>query len=132
MARRSPPSQIRAKADQVAAAGRLDEAVGLYRGLLEQEPEAYADRNRLAELLDRMGRSREALGEWSVAAADLERAGFLARAIGVWGKVVRGDPRNPDVRLRVAHLHEQQGHVVEAASQFIQAADLASSAQQPA
>ena len=85
-------------------------------------------RNLLADLLDKSGKTAEAVIEWGAAAATYQQDGFYPRAIGLWRKVIRRNPSDPEPRLRIAELHQQQGHVAEAASQYIEAADLAQKA----
>jgi NAD-dependent SIR2 family protein deacetylase len=108
-------SQLRERAEHLATSGKLDDAIALYRQIVAFKPEAPEHQNRLADLLERLGNIREAVATWRDAARLYEKDGLTPRAVGIWRKVIRQSPDDPEPRVHLAALHRKQGHVMEAA-----------------
>jgi NAD-dependent SIR2 family protein deacetylase/DNA-binding SARP family transcriptional activator len=117
-ARGGDPARIRRDAERHERAGRLQEAASLYAELLRHQATSADVENRLGDIVDRLGQTRQALVHWANAATAYEKDGFFARAIAALGKVVRRDPAAVDARMQLARLYARQGQVPEAKSHY--------------
>jgi len=90
----------RAAAAQAAAESRFDDAVALYAGILEQQPDDGASRYALATALMNLDRLNEAAAEYEAA----EAAGF--QPLGVGFRLARIRARQGDFEAALDYLDE--------------------------
>jgi diguanylate cyclase (GGDEF)-like protein len=93
----------------------LDLALQSYERVLERTPGDLDLHNTVGDLLIRMGREAEAIGHFRlVADTYAENPSTLARAAAMYKKILRLEPRNLEVMLRVAEVHCRQNRKREA------------------
>jgi tetratricopeptide (TPR) repeat protein len=108
-------------AEQLVRMGRLDEAIGEYRRLLDEQPRDWSTANLLGDLLLKAGRVSDAVGLFTRAAETLAAAGFAARATAIYRKILKLQPEGERALIRAAELSADQGHLADARA-FYQAA----------
>lgn len=109
---------LRYVGDALAAQGRHDEAIGAMREVLDLNPGAFDARERIAGLLEALGRTGEAVKEWLAVAREFGKLNLWNRAIQGLRRAVRLDGRDVDMRRRLAQLLEQRGKKEEAAREL--------------
>lgn len=109
---------LRYVGDALAAQGRNDEAIGAMREVLELNPGAFDARERIAGLLEALGRTGEAVKEWLVVGREFGKLNLWNRAIQALRRAVRLDGRDVDMRRRLAQLLEQRGKKEDAAREL--------------
>ena len=104
-------------------AGKIDKAVDTYRAIVRLDLRDAAVRNSLADLLGRQGKKKEAIAEYLEAAALYEKDGFGPRAIAICQKIVKLDPEQWGVRLKLGDLYAAQKLPAEARAIYLQLAE---------
>lgn len=123
MAERVNPVKLKQDAERLEKAGRLDQAIALYRQIVEQNPRDWNTINKIGDLYAKINRTREAAEEYSKVADFYAKDGFLVRAIAMWKKVNKLDTAILDPYLKLAELYAKQGLMMEAKSQYQIVAD---------
>lgn len=95
-------------------AGRIPEALAALSQLVAAGLADGDLLNRCGDLHLRAGAHAEAMRSWRAAAERLREDGFVHKALAVLRKATRQDPACDDVLERIAELHGELGHVVEA------------------
>jgi cAMP-dependent protein kinase regulator len=72
---------------------------------IDQEPEDLRSRLKMAELLERLGRKKEAIVEYRQVAEAYAREGFLLQAISVNKMILRIDPLSKDINEQLTQLY---------------------------
>jgi len=112
------PVKLKQDAERLEKAGRLDQAIALYRQIVEQNPRDWNTINKIGDLYAKINRTREAAEEYSKVADFYAKDGFLVRAIAMWKKVNKLDTAILDPYLKLAELYAKQGLMMEAKSQY--------------
>jgi len=104
--------------------GEFDEALHIYKRLAQIEPKDPIPMEKLAQLLERTGHLKEAIGS-ALKAADL----FLNqrdvdKAIENWVRVTSLEPEHVLAHSRLALAHERLGHKQQAVAEYISVASL--------
>ncbi len=118
MAEKVNPVKLKQDAERLEKAGRLDQAIALYRQIVEQNPRDWNTINKIGDLYAKLNRTREAAEEYSKVADFYAKDGFLVRAIAMWKKVNKLDTAILEPYLRLAELYAKQGLMMEAKSQY--------------
>lgn len=88
---------------------------------LAAKPGSVHQRQLLADLWERVGQPAKAIAILEPLASELAADGFAAKAIAVLKRILRLDPRRPDIERRLAGLQLQQdGYGAGAASSLFQ------------
>jgi len=112
------PIKTRQEAEKAEKAGKLDQAIPLYRQLLEDNPRDWNTINKIGDLFAKIGRMREAGDEYAKVADFYARDGFHLKAIAIWKKISKLDPAQVEPYAKLADLYAKQGLVVEAKGQY--------------
>lgn len=115
---------LRLVEDALVAEGRTEEAIGVLREVLEIAPQALDARERVAGLLEQVGRVPEAVAEWLGLARQLSALNLFNRALKSLRRAIGLDPRNADHRRRLVALLEARGEREEAAQELERVAAL--------
>lgn len=91
-------------AARLFASGRLEEALAGYQRVARAAPEDLASRQKVAELLQRLDRKQEAVGEYAAVADAWARQGWLLRAIALCKVILQLDPRHERTQRMLAAL----------------------------
>jgi tetratricopeptide (TPR) repeat protein len=119
------------EADRLAARGKLDAAIKEYKRAVDLAPHDTNALNRLGDLLVRVSRIPEAIDVYQRIADHFGEDGFFLKAIAIYKKVNRLDPRRTETYERLANLYFKQGLVVEGRQQLLTLADWFLRSKQP-
>ena len=112
------PIKTRQEAEKAEKAGKLDQAIPLYRQLLEDNPRDWNTINKIGDLFAKIGKMREAGDEYAKVADFYARDGFHLKAIAIWKKINKLDPAAVEPYAKLADLYAKQGLVMEAKGQY--------------
>jgi tetratricopeptide (TPR) repeat protein len=104
--------------DTYTVNGRIDDAIATYRRILQLEPNNLTYRVKLIELLNRQGRTSEALDERLSAADSYMRLGYIDRAIQEYEQALLSSPNNTQVRLSYASALMKAGRAQQAIGEY--------------
>jgi cAMP-dependent protein kinase regulator len=96
------------EAQRALARGEWNKALESYQKHCAQEPSDLRSRQKVAELLERLGRKVEALQEYRKVAETYAEEGFLLQAISVNKIILRMDPSLTDINNRLAQLYTEK------------------------
>ncbi len=119
------------EADKLAARGKLDAAIKEYKRAVDLAPHDTNALNRLGDLLVRVSRIPEAIDVYQRIADHFGEDGFFLKAIAIYKKINRLDPRRTETYERLANLYFKQGLVVEGRQQLLTLADWFLRSKQP-
>ena len=112
------PIKTRQEAEKAEKAGRLDQAIPLYRQLLEDNPRDWNTINKIGDLFAKIGKMREAGDEYAKVAEFYAKDGFHLKAIAIWKKINKLDPSVVEPYAKLADLYAKQGLIMEAKGQY--------------
>ncbi len=98
--------------------GRVDDAIAIYRRILELEPNNLTYRVRLLNLLAAHGRTEELLRERSTAAETYLRLGYVDKAIQEYEQALQENPNQVPMRLNYALALMKMGRAEKAISEY--------------
>jgi len=98
--------------------GNLDKAIKTFQQLAVVDPNDQRLILRLAEILARAGRKKEAIENYEKVAAGYIKQDFPPKAIAVYRTILRLDPELLSAYEKLAELYKSQGLEAEALSQF--------------
>ena len=130
--RLTPQRPARAAAQQSLQSGNADQALAIYRALVEADPQDRESRMGVAAALAALQRKEEALAEYEQISADwpdfpfayirqgilLEEQGDLAGAITAYQAAVRIAPDNADAHFTLAYAYRRSGQLEQAVAAF--------------
>lgn len=111
------------EAQRMTARGQLDKAVKAYEQLLALDPSAINQRQKLAELLVKTGRSADARTEFFTIGNHYASNGFYLKAIAVFKKLQVMFPADIEITLNLARLNEKHGLAANALAEYKQVFD---------
>jgi pilus assembly protein FimV len=112
------PAKLKQDADKNEKAGRLEQAIELYRQVLTVNPQDWNTVNKVGDLYAKLNRNREASAEYAKVADYYARDGFLLKAIAIWKKINKLDATALEPYLNLADLYAKQGLMMEAKGQY--------------
>lgn len=111
-------NRILKAADKYTRQGKLEAAVSELLKLIQDNPRDTTTINRVGDLYARLGRTKEAVEQFSRIADSYTREGFLLKAIAIYKKITKLDTGSLDAYHALARLYSQQGLTMEARAQF--------------
>jgi tetratricopeptide (TPR) repeat protein len=112
------PVKVKQDADKLEKAGKFDQAISLYRQLVEDNPRDWNTIKKIGDLYSRINKNREACEEYAKVADFYSKDGFLLKSIAIWKQINKLDPSALDPYLNLADLYSKQGLMMEAKSQY--------------
>ncbi|NWF92547.1 MAG: cyclic nucleotide-binding domain-containing protein [Syntrophaceae bacterium] len=106
--RASGKVSFKARAQQALSRGDWRKALENFQKHSALAPEDLRSRLKVAELLERLGRKKEAAGVYRQVAEAYARDGFLLQAISVNKMILRVDPSSKGVGDRLARLYAER------------------------
>ena len=100
-------------ADRYISRGRLEDGIRQHLAIAEENPGDLTHLNRVGDLLVRAGRAHRAVALFLKVGRAYAEQGFLAKAIAIYQKVLRCDPRRPGVEAELAKLYLRSGLPVD-------------------
>jgi tetratricopeptide (TPR) repeat protein len=98
--------------------GRVDDAIAIYRRILELEPNNLTYRVRLLNLLAAHGRNDELLRERTSAAESYLKLGYVEKAIQEYEQALQENPNHVPMRLNYALALMKMGRAAQAISEY--------------
>ncbi|HUG54440.1 MAG TPA: tetratricopeptide repeat protein [Vicinamibacteria bacterium] len=112
------PVKVKQDADKLEKAGKLPEAIALYKQVIDDNPRDWNVINKVGDLYAKLNRFREAAEQYAKVADFYARDGFHLKAIAIWKKINKLDATSLDPYLNLAELYAKQGLMMEAKSQY--------------
>ncbi|WP_257451096.1 cyclic nucleotide-binding domain-containing protein [Archangium lipolyticum] len=96
------------RAAQFFASGKLEEALAEYQVVVEATPGELSGRQKVAELLQRLGRKQEAIATYEEVATAWARQGWLLRAIAMCKVILQLEPGHGRTQRMLADLYARR------------------------
>ncbi|HEX8703305.1 MAG TPA: cyclic nucleotide-binding domain-containing protein [Myxococcaceae bacterium] len=96
------------KAAELFAHGHLEAALSAYQRISREAPEDLTSRQKVAELLQRLGRKKEAITTYEVLAGAWAQRGWLLRAIALCKVILQIEPTHDRTQRLLAELHARR------------------------
>jgi Flp pilus assembly protein TadD len=106
-------------AEKSLAQGKIPSAIKEYRQIVENDPEDFTALNMLGDLYVRQNDKQQAMQCFLRIAEHYREEGFESKAIAMYKKIDRLNPRSPEIANKLAALYESQGLVVDARAQYM-------------
>ena len=110
-------------AEKFLAQGNINAAIKEYRQIVEHDQGDFTTLNMLGDLCVRAGKKEEAISCFTGIAERYREQEFTLKAIAMYKKIDRLDPRNPLIAEKLAQLYSTQGLVVDARAQYMVVAE---------
>jgi tetratricopeptide (TPR) repeat protein len=109
-----------AAADKARGRGSIRKAVLAYSQILAQDPEDHQVHARIAPLLAKMRRWKEARASFDAAGQGLLKAGFNDKAIAVWTVAAHHFPEDVEYWERIANENVHRGRKADAIKSLLE------------
>ncbi len=106
-------------AEKSLAQGKIPSAIQEYERIVGYEPDDFSALNTLGDLYARVEKRTEAAACYRRVAEHYREQGFTLKAVAMYKKLTRFDPKDHKIALALAALYEQQGLMVEARQQYV-------------
>jgi len=106
-------------AEKFLSLGNISAAIKEYRQIAEHDEEDFTTLNMLGDLCVRTGNKQEAISCFARIAEHYRQQEFTLKAVAMYKKIDRLDPRNPEIAEKLASLYAVQGLVVDARAQYM-------------
>ena len=110
-------------ADKYLRQGKIDLAIVELHKLVQMNPRDVATINRIGDLYSKLGKKKEAIGQFSQIATYYTQEGFLLKAIAIHKKITKLEPMALGAYRSLAELYSRQGLTMEARAQYQFVAD---------
>lgn len=123
MADSSKKDKLIEEGQKFVVRGQFDKAAKVYEQLVALEPSAINQRQKLAEILIKAGRSADARKEFESIGSHFSNNGFYLKAIAVYKQLQKLFPADITISLTLARLNEKHGLTANALSEYKQVYD---------
>jgi tetratricopeptide (TPR) repeat protein len=106
-------------AEKFLAQGKISAAIKEYRQIVEHDTGDFTALNMLGDLYVRQDDKQQAIQCFLRIAEHYREEGFQSKAIAMYKKIDRLNPRSPEIANKLAVLYESQGLVVDARAQYM-------------
>lgn len=110
-------------AEKYLAQGKIPAAIKEYRQIVENDADDFTALNMLGDLYARQNNKEEAKQCFLRIAEHYREEGFQSKAIAMYKKIDRLNPRSPEIANKLALLYESQGLIVDARAQYMVVAE---------
>jgi cAMP-dependent protein kinase regulator len=98
----------RDKASGLLAEGQLEAALWEYQKVVEDVPEDLSSRRKVAELLQRLGRRKDALSTYEALAEAWARRGWLLKAVALCKMILHIEPQHERTQQLLTELYARR------------------------
>jgi tetratricopeptide (TPR) repeat protein len=112
------PVKLKQDADKLEKANKLEQAIGLYKQVVEDNPRDWNVVKKIGDLYVRLNKMREAMVEYQKVADFYAKDGFHLKAIAIWKQINKLDATALEPYANLAELYGKQGLLMEAKSQY--------------
>jgi tetratricopeptide (TPR) repeat protein len=106
-------------AEKFLSLGKIDAAIKEYRQIVEHDADDFTALNMLGDLCVRAGKKQEAITCFTRIAEHYREQEFTLKAVAMYKKIDRLNPREPQIAEKLANLYAVQGLVVDARAQYL-------------
>jgi tetratricopeptide (TPR) repeat protein len=106
-------------AEKYLAQGKIPAAILEYRQIVENDADDFTALNMLGDLYARENEKQPAIQCFLRIAEHYREEGFQSKAIAMYKKIDRLNPRSPEIANKLAALYESQGLIVDARAQYM-------------
>src|ERR1043165_8563300 len=106
-------------AEKYLAQGKISSAIKEYRQIVENDTEDFTALNMLGDIYVRENDKQNAIQCFLRIAEHYREEGFQSKAIAMYKKEDRLNPRSPEIANKLASLCETQGLIVDARAQYM-------------
>jgi tetratricopeptide (TPR) repeat protein len=110
-------------AEKFLSQGKINAAIKEYRQIVDNDTDDLTALNMLGDLLARAGEKTEAIACFSRIAEHYRDQEFTLKAIAMYRKIEKLNPRDPVIARTLADLYSAQGLMVDARAQYLIVAD---------
>jgi len=110
-------------AEKFLSQGKINAAIKEYRQIIKHDDSDLTTLNMLGDLLARAGEKEEAATCFLRIAEHYREQEFRLKAIAMYRKIDKLQPREPDIALQLAELYSNQGLIADARAQYLIVAD---------
>src|SRR6266699_1525750 len=110
-------------AEKFLSLGNIAAAIKEYRQIVEHDEEDFTALNMLGDLCVRTGKKEDAIKSFLRIADHYRELGFTLKAIAMYKKIDRLNPRDPEIASKLADLYSVQGLIVDARAQYMVVAE---------
>lgn len=110
-------------AEKFLSQGKINAAIKEYRQIVENDEDDLTTLNMLGDLCVREGQNEEAISCFSRIAEHYSEQEFNLKAIAMYKKIERLNPRDPVIASKLAALYATQGLTADARAQYLIVAD---------
>jgi CRP-like cAMP-binding protein len=96
------------RASALVAAGQIEAALSEYQKVVDDVPEDLSSRRRVAELLQRLGRRKDALATYEALAEAWARRGWLLRAVALCKIILQIEPQHERTQRLLTELYARR------------------------
>ncbi|MEA2204750.1 MAG: hypothetical protein QOE77_1526 [Blastocatellia bacterium] len=115
-------------AEKFLAQGKIPAAIKEYEQLVANDHDDLTALNMLGDLYTRVGNKKDAIACFLRIAEHYGAQDFNLKAIAMYKKIDRLQPRDPEIAEKLAHLYSVQGLIVDARAQYLIVAEAHSKA----
>ncbi len=112
------PVKVKQDAEKLEKAGKLPEAIGLFKQVIDDNPRDWNVINKVGDLYAKLNKFKDAADYYAKVADFYAKDGFHLKAIAIWKKINKLDATSLDPYLNLAELYAKQGLMMEAKSQY--------------
>ncbi|HXN07688.1 MAG TPA: tetratricopeptide repeat protein, partial [Nitrospiria bacterium] len=106
-------------AQKFAAKGQIDKAIEEWQKLAKDSPNDGNIYNSIGDLYLKKNKNAEAVAAFSKAGVAFEKAGFALKTIAVYKKIIKLEPDNQDIHIKLADLDAERGLVGNAIEEYL-------------
>jgi tetratricopeptide (TPR) repeat protein len=121
-------AKVQKAAEKFLSMGNIAAALKEYRQIVEHDEDDFTALNMLGDLCVRTGNKQEAINCFARIAEHYREREFTLKAVAMYKKIERLNPRNPEIAEKLASLYSVQGLVVDARAQYMIVAEAYSQA----
>jgi tetratricopeptide (TPR) repeat protein len=112
------PVKVKQDAEKLEKAGKLTEAIALFKQVIDDNPRDWNVINKVGDLYAKLNKFKDAADYYARVADFYAKDGFHLKAIAIWKKINKLDATSLDPYLNLAELYAKQGLMMEAKSQY--------------
>jgi tetratricopeptide (TPR) repeat protein len=112
------PVKLKQDADKLEKAGKLDQAIVLFKQVVDDNPRDWNIVKKIGDLYVRLNKMKEAMVEYQKVADFYAKDGFHLKAIAIWKQINKLDATALEPYVNLAELYGKQGLLMEAKSQY--------------
>jgi tetratricopeptide (TPR) repeat protein len=99
--------------------GQIDKAIDEWQKIVKESPNDGNTLNTIGDLYLKKNDNHEAISSYLKAARAFDSAGFSLKTIAVYKKIIKIDPENTEIQLKMADLDAERGLIGNAIEEYL-------------